>query len=73
MEILFYFANDFDYTEELVQKFRRIARFYLKESIRHYCGHVNLLYALRLQTISKAKLLQEKAIPEENNRDVCFP
>lgn len=73
VEILFYFAKDFDYTEELVRKFRKIARFYLKESILHYCGRVNLLYALRLQTISEKQLLCEKEPAKTENQDRCFP
>jgi len=73
VEILFYFAKDFDYTKEIVRKFRDIARFYLKESILHYCGRVNLLYALRLQTISENQLLREKDTANIDNQRDCFP
>ena len=73
VDILFYFAKDFDYTEELVRKFRRVAWFYLKESTFHYCGRVNLLYALRLQMIPTAQLLREKEIAESEKREECFP
>lgn len=73
VDILFYFAKDFDFTEGTVKKFRKIARLYLKESILHYCGRMNLLYALRLQTIPTAQLLREKESSEAADRDVCFP
>lgn len=73
VDILFYFAEDFDYTEDLVQKFRKVARFYLKESILHYCGRVNLLYALQLQGIPSERLLREKGISDAVGQNTCFP
>lgn len=73
VDILFFFARDFDFTDATVKKFRNTALFYLKESILHYCGRVNLLYALRLQMIPTADLLREKEITENTGRDERFP
>lgn len=73
VDTLLYLANHVAYSLETVNKFRRISRFYLKESVLHYCGRVNLLYALRLQTIPTAQLLQEKENAESEKRDKCFP
>lgn len=73
VEIMFFFAEGFDFDQETVEKFRRVTKFYLKESILHYCGRVNLLYALRLQMIPTAQLLQEKEFLVPASRDECFP
>lgn len=73
VEILFFFADSFDFAQEMVEKFRRVARFYLKESIFRYCGRVNLLYALRLQRIPTTQLLQEKEFLVPADRNECFP
>ena len=51
VEIMFYFASDFDFTENTIKKFRKTASFYLRECI--FCGSdkVTLLYSFRLLTI----------------------
>ncbi len=51
VEIMFYFAGDFPFTGETRKKFRKIARFYLKESLLRKSSKVIILYALRLQRI----------------------
>lgn len=73
VDTLLYLANHAVYARETAKKFRRICRFYLKESIFHYCGRVNLLYALRLQTIPTVKLLREKEITNSANPQEFFP
>lgn len=73
VDMLLYFSNSMCCTEVTAQKFHRIARFYLKESILHYCGRVNLLYALRLQLIPTAQLLREKEFLVPADRNECFP
>lgn len=55
VDIMFYFARDFIFTKETVKKFRKTARFYLKESVWHWSGKVNLFYALRLQIIKLSR------------------
>lgn len=49
--IMFYFAAEFDFTPETIKKFKKIARYYLKESL--LCGVPvrTLLSSLRLQAI----------------------
>ena len=72
IDIMFYFARDFDFTKDTVQKFQRTARFYLLQSIRHYPGRVTLLYILRLQGYSKRKLLREKQVNRLPNSEELF-
>ncbi len=73
VDTLLYLANHAVYACETANKFGRICRFYLKESILHYCGHVNLLYALRLQMIPTAQLLREKEPAKKENPSECYP
>jgi len=61
VDIMFYFAQDFDFTEETIKKFRRTARFYLWQSILRRSDKVTLLYSFRLQTIKLS------AAPKDDN------
>lgn len=58
VEIMFYFAADFLFDQKTKKKFRKTARYYLKECILRRGGKVLLLYGLRLQTV---KLCQDTA------------
>lgn len=51
VQIMFYFAKEFAFTNATRKKFRKIARFYLKESILRRSSKVMVFYACRLQTI----------------------
>ena len=65
VSIMFYFA-DFNHTEQTVKKFRNIARYYLYQVIFHK-HHASLLKnVIRLQFISKKKLLEEYKRKEED-------
>ena len=70
VEIMFYFAGDFVFTKQTVKKFRKTARYYLKESLLHLCGARTILYAMRLLVIKlpqKSRCTdQKKGISPEN-------
>lgn len=55
VEIMFYFAKDFDFTEQTKKKFRRTARFYLKECVLARGCKLTFFYALRLQRLDPLK------------------
>ena len=54
VDILFYFARDFLFTDVTIKNFRKIARYYLVQSLLHFPGRITLQYALRLQIIKTA-------------------
>lgn len=51
VDIMFYFARDFIFTEETIRKFRKTARYYFIQSLLHFSGRITLQYALILQTL----------------------
>lgn len=73
VDIMFYFARDFDYTEETVRKFRKTARYYLCRCLLHFPGRITLQYALMLQLVTKKSLLAGKADPKTHSTDGLFP
>ena len=51
VDIMFYFAREFVFTKEVAKKFRKTAKFYLRESIFCSRDRLTLLYAARLQIL----------------------
>ena len=68
VQILFYFST-FSHTEETVQKFRKISRFYLGEVIRHPTDISLLKAVFKLQFLSDAHLLAE-SLPTTENKNI---
>lgn len=60
IDIMLYFAKEFCFTEETVFKFKRIARYYLKECMKCYPGKVGMVNVIRLQRIKDSYLRKEK-------------
>ena len=56
VEIMFFFA-DFRHDADSARKFRRIARFYLGQCLRHFGDGHALYNAIRLQAVSTRRLL----------------
>lgn len=71
VQILFFFAG-FSHTDRTVQKFRRIARYYLLQTLRHHPGLDLLWLALKLQRISEKVLLAPEKRPEETGNPDCY-
>ena len=73
IEIMFYFARNFIFTEETIRKFRRIAKYYLYQSLLHFPGRITLQYAIMLQTLKK-KAFKTEYIPQNGDTPVnLFP
>lgn len=69
VEIMLYFAKEFEFLDETQRKFRKIARFYLKECLLVRPSLATFHYAIRLQRIA----LQTVGIGEANRgSSVCL-
>lgn len=73
VETMLYFAKDFLFQKETIRKFRKTARFYLKETIVHWAGIMFLFYALRLQTIKPCQDADHVAKARSGNSADTFP
>lgn len=74
VEIMLYFAREFDFTEITKKKFRAIARFYLKECLQVRSSVVIFRYALRLQRVKLGDNGSTKEKGEESDRfEEYFP
>lgn len=60
IEIMIYFAKNGSFTEETVKKFKKISKFYFKESFKHNLGKIGLINVIRMLVISKRYLLREE-------------
>lgn len=70
VEILFYFARAFDFSEKTRRKFRRNAWYYLGQSVCFMAGIHTIYYALRLCLVECWKLLdQAEQVQNENLAD----
>lgn len=65
------FVREFEFTKETMKKFRKIARFYLKECVLHGRDKVTWLGAVRLQVI-KLQEKQKRADTETVNNQGDF-
>lgn len=56
VDIMFYFAREFVFTDSTITKFHDIRRYYLKECLMHYPGRVTLINAVQLMTFTRGRL-----------------
>lgn len=68
IQILFYFAS-FSHTNETIEQFQKIRKFYFTESILHPVGLSAIYMAVKLQFLPKDLLLTEQTFTKEN-RDI---
>ena len=66
VEIMFYFANSFDFSEKTQLKFHKIAVYYLGQCLRHFPDLLTLRYAVRLFLMDYRNLPTHQ--PTENNK-----
>jgi len=65
VDILFYFARDFLFTEETVRKFQKIRGYYIRECLLHHPGRVTLINAFQLLGFTKRRLKDNKGSREK--------
>ena len=71
VDIMFYFAREFIFSEETIQKFRKTARYYLFQSLMHFSGRITLQYALILLTLKSKSFRKDYKVSSISNN--LFP
>lgn len=56
VDIMFYFAREFVFTDSTIAKFHDTRRYYLKQCLMHYPGRVTLINAVQLMTFTRGRL-----------------
>lgn len=69
IDIMFFFAKNFSFTEETVCKFKKIARYYLKECMKCNPGKIGIINVVKLQKIKKDYLMKEKTIENISEKE----
>lgn len=67
LEMLHYFSRTGYFNESTIKKFESMKKYYLTECIKHYPGKIGLINVIKLQMITKARLLENLYSQDEQD------